>query len=128
MKESLEHKETFTATAEAIYNAWLDSGKHTEMTGGEAVCSGEVGGAFSAWDGYISGSNKALKPNEEIVQNWRTVEFAEDDEDSELIVRLKDVDGGCELTLIHTHIPEGQTQYEQGWVDNYFVPMREYFG
>ncbi len=74
------------------------------------------------------GKTISLIPNEEIVQSWRTSEFAPSDEDSQLTIRLRTVEGGCELTLIQTNIPEGQTQYEQGWVDNYFDPMHELFG
>jgi len=127
MKESVELKETFQVKPSVIYKAWLNSESHTDMTGGEAVCSDENGASFTAWDEYICGSNKSLIPNEEIVQNWRTVEFEDEDDDSELTIRLKEVDGGCELTLIHSNIPEGQTQYQEGWVDNYMAPMREYF-
>jgi activator of HSP90 ATPase len=127
MKESVEIKETFNTKPSAIYNAWLNSKEHGDMTGGEANCSDEVGGEFSAWDEYIQGSNKSLTANEEIIQNWRTLEFEESDEDSELTIRLKEVDGGCELTLLHTNIPEGQTQYKDGWVENYIEPMKAYF-
>ena len=127
MKESLELKEIFNASPTAIYNAWLNSDEHSEMTGGGAVCSSEEGAEFSAWDEYIRGTNKSLTANTEIIQNWRTAEFHEYDEDSELTIRLKDVDGKCEMTLIHTNIPEGQTQYEEGWVENYIIPMKEYF-
>jgi hypothetical protein len=42
-------------------------------------------------------------------------------------VLLKEVPGGTEITLHHTAIPDGQSGYEQGWRDNYFDPMREYF-
>ena len=97
------------------------------MTGGEANCSREVGGSFTAWDEYISGKNKSLQQNKLIIQSWRTVEFEDTDEDSELILRLEELTEGCKLTLIHRNIPEGQTQYKQGWVDNYFIPMKEYF-
>lgn len=127
MKEQLRLTETFDASAETIYNAWLDGQKHAEMTGGDAECQPEEGTKFTAWDGYIWGTNTSLTPNKEIVQTWRTTEFEEEDEDSHLKVQLKDIDGGCEVTLIHTNIPEGQTQYEQGWVDHYFEPMKEYF-
>lgn len=97
------------------------------MTGGEAVCSNEEGKEFSAWDGYISGSNTSLTPYSEIVQSWRTTEFPTAAEDSHLVVRFKEVNDACEVTLIHTNIPEGQTQYLQGWKDHYFDPMRAYF-
>lgn len=127
MKESFTISDILPASKEVIYSAWLDSDKHTEMTGGEATCSDQVGGDFSAWDGYITGKNVALLKNEEIVQTWRTTEFAENDEDSLLTIKLKEVDGGTEITLVHTNIPEGQTQYKQGWIDHYFVPMKAYF-
>ncbi len=128
MTESFELIEHFNVTPDVIYNAWLDSNQHSAMTGGEAKCSDKVGNEFTAWDGYITGKNIALTPNEEIVQKWRTVEFESHHEDSDLVVELEPDNGGTKLTLIHMHIPEGQTQYKQGWIDNYFEPMKAYFG
>ena len=127
MKETLKLKETFQVKPSIIYEAWLNSEEHSKMTGGEAICSNEVDGTFSAWDEYITGTNQSLSVNKEIIQNWRTIEFDDTDEDSKLIIQLKEVDEGCELTLIHTNIPEGQAQYQQGWIDNYFIPMKSYF-
>ena len=127
MKEKLEVKETFNATPSEIYAAWLDSEMHGKMTGGEAVCSHKTGGNFFAWDGYISGENLSLVENRQIIQSWRTSEFDENDEDSLLNVKLNKIEGGTEVIITHSNIPEGQTQYEQGWVDNYFIPMKAYF-
>jgi hypothetical protein len=46
-----------------IYEAWLDSVAHAEMTGGgEAVMSDEVGAEISALDGQITGRNLELVP------------------------------------------------------------------
>ena len=127
MKESFSLKATFPVSPSTLYYAWLDSETHSQMTGGEASCSDQPGAEFTAWDGYIWGKNIALKPNEEIIQSWRTTEFDETDEDAELIIRFQEVENGTELMLIHTNIPEGQTQYEQGWVNHYFTPMKAYF-
>jgi activator of HSP90 ATPase len=128
MKESLELKEVFNVSASELYHAWLDSELHTQMTGGEAECSNQTGASFSAWDGYITGKNMVLIEGEKIVQTWRTSEFDENDEDSILTVLLSEQPKGCELVLLHTNIPSGQTQYEQGWGDHYFEPMKEFFG
>lgn len=128
MKTQFEIKHTIPASPKAIYEAWLSSEGHTAMTGGEATGSPVEGAAFTAWDGYISGVNVKLVPNEEIVQSWRTTEFGEDDADSEMIVKLASAEGGCELTLIHKEIPAGQPDYEQGWIDHYINPMLEHFG
>ena len=127
MKETIELIKIFNAPPETIYNAWLDSTKHSSMTGGEAECGNKIGDEFSTWDGYIYGKNIELTVNEEIIQSWRTTEFKENDEDSKLIIKLKKVKEGTQLTLIQTNIPEGQTQYKEGWEEHYFEPMNAYF-
>lgn len=128
MKESIVLKETFKTNPTELYNAWLDSDIHSEMTGGDASCSAEIGASFSAWDGYITGHNVELIQDQKIVQKWRTSEFEEADEDSLLTIELNHLtDGRTELTLTHTNIPEGQTQYLEGWTDHYFIPMQSYF-
>ena len=128
MKESFTLKTTFSVKPPVIYKAWLSSKGHSAMTGGgEATCTDREGDTFSAWDGYISGTNVRLARNKEIVQTWRTSEFADSDKDSELIIRLTETKEGCELVLIHNNIPGGQPDYEQGWIDHYFTPMKQYF-
>ena len=49
---------TIPASPQEIYEAWLDSLGHSEMTGGEARMSEEIGAEVSAWDDYISGRNR----------------------------------------------------------------------
>jgi len=119
---------TIPASAQDIYEAWLDSLAHTEMTGGEAIMSDEVGAEVAAWDGYITGRNLELVPGERIVQSWRTSEFSDAHEDSIITVTLEEVEDGTLLTLVHSKVPEGQTSYEEGgWEVHYFEPMKEYF-
>jgi len=65
-------------------------------------------------DEYITGKNISLTPYSEIIQSWRTSEFADSDPDSKLTILLKNTDSGCELTLIHEMIPEGQSDYKKG--------------
>lgn len=116
------------APAEKIYAAWLDSEAHTRMTGGEAHVSAEVGGEFTAWDGYIQGKNLALEPGRRILQAWRTVDFADEDENSFLEVIFEPEAGGTRVRLHHSNLPdEDGSSYEQGWVLNYFEPMKDYF-
>jgi activator of HSP90 ATPase len=125
--ESLTITAKFPVSASEIYDAWLDGTKHSEMTGGEAQCAPEVGSSYSAWDGSITGENLSLTLNKEIVQTWRTSEFGIADEDSHLVISFRDLASGCEMTITHTNIPAGQTQYQQGWVDHYIEPMKAYF-
>lgn len=127
MALEFEVSHQFPATAEAIYHAWLDSDEHTAMTGGSAAVSNVVGGAFEAWDGYITGKNLELEPSKRIVQSWRTTEFTDDEEDSRLEIVLEAQAGGTLVTIKHTNLPGHGLQYEQGWIDSYFVPMMGYF-
>lgn len=120
-------KTQLPVSAATVFNAWLNSDDHSDMTGGEAICSRTVGGKFSAWNGYITGRNISLIPGKEIKQSWRTTEFADTDPDSELTLTFTDNALGCMLTLEHSGIPEGQPDYRQGWEEHYFAPMREHF-
>jgi uncharacterized protein YndB with AHSA1/START domain len=119
---------TIPASPQEIYEAWLDSVVHSEMTGSEASMSEETGAQVSAWDGYITGRNLELVPGERIVQSWRTTQFTDEHEDSQIIVTLKAVEDGTLLTLEHTNVPDAQKSYEEsGWQKHYFDPMKEYF-
>jgi len=119
---------TIPASPQDIYETWLDSLGHSEMTGGEATMSDELGAEVSAWDGYISGRNLELIPGERIVQSWRTEEFDDEHEDSIVTIVLTEVDDGTLLTLEHSNVPDEQRSYEEGgWQSNYFEPMVAYF-
>jgi uncharacterized protein YndB with AHSA1/START domain len=119
---------TIPASPEEIYQAWLDSIGHSEMTGGEAEMSDLVGAEVSAWDGYISGRNLELVPGERIVQSWRTSEFGNEQEDSVITVVLQEIGGVTLLTLEHSNVPDEHRSYEEGgWQSNYFEPMVAYF-
>jgi activator of HSP90 ATPase len=127
--EKIELSDIIPATPEQIYAAWLDPAEHEAMTGGEATMERpEAGAVFSAGDGYIWGKNLELEPHRRIVQSWRTSEFPDDAPDSRLEILLDDAPEGTRVTLIHSEIPEGQgAQYEGGWRDYYFTPMKKHF-
>ena len=126
--------ESFTLTAilpaspEAIYNAWLSSQGHSQMTGSSADVQGGIGGAFTAWDGYIWGKTLELETDRRIVQAWRTSEFPEGSPDSRVEILLEPDPNGTKITLNHTDIPDGQGEsYKGGWEDFYFTPMCVHF-
>jgi uncharacterized protein YndB with AHSA1/START domain len=127
--DSLELEHMVKATPQEVYDAWLDSDAHAEMTGsGFAEIIDEEGEEFSAWDDYITGRNLELVPGKRIVQSWRTTEFARTDEDSRLEIHLEPAGAHTKIRLVHTHIPKGQgPNYEKGWHEYYFEPMRSYF-
>ncbi len=111
-----------------VFKAWLDSKKHSEMTGGAAEVSDKPGDTFTAWDGYISGTNLVIEPKNRILQFWRTSEFSADEKHSTIEVMFDKVSSGTKVTIVHTNLPEHGEQYKQGWIDHYFTPMKSYFG
>jgi uncharacterized protein YndB with AHSA1/START domain len=126
--ESFEVSRIIPATPERIFNAWLDSGEHAKLTGMAATIDRTVGGSFTIGDGYIQGSNVELEPHRRIVQSWRTTEFPEGATPSRLEIYLEPAEGGTLVRLVHTELPEGQSErYLKGWGEYYFDPMTEYF-
>ncbi|MSP78457.1 MAG: hypothetical protein EXR67_02705 [Dehalococcoidia bacterium] len=128
MAQSLKVSAVLPAAAERIYKAWLSGKEHSAFTGSDAKVTARVGGAFTAWDGYIKGKTLELEPNRRIVQSWRTTDFYDDSSDSRLEVLLEPTARGTKITLVQTNIPYGQAdEYRQGWKDHYFAPMKAYF-
>lgn len=125
---SFQLQARFPVPAARVFQAWLDAAEHGAMTGGVATSDPRLGGRYTAWDGYIEGTHLTIDPDQHLVQSWRSSEFPPDAPDSRLDLTFTEVDGGCELMLVHSGIPIGQgASYAQGWEDHYFVPMLAYF-
>jgi uncharacterized protein YndB with AHSA1/START domain len=116
------------ASAQQVYEAWMDSRKHAEFTSDTADIQPEPGGSFTIGSGYITGRNLELEPYRRIVQAWRTTEFPDAAPDSWLEVILEDTPEGCALTLNQKNVPEDQVEsYREGWQEYYFEPLQNYF-
>jgi activator of HSP90 ATPase len=117
------------AGPQQIYDAWLSSDGHAQITGGQpASISAQEGAAFTVWNGYIAGRNLTLEPGRRIVQTWRTTKFTDADADSQIEVLLEPAPGGTKVTVHHTNVPDGHTSYRDGgWQNSYFEPMKRHF-
>src|SRR5437868_309021 len=123
MPDSFTVSALIPASPERVYQAWMDGEQHGWMTGAEAEVDPRVGGAFSAWGGYITGTTLELEPFHRIVQTWRSSDFQAGDPESKIEVVLDPAPGGTMLTLNHSNIPDGQgANYQHGWVESYFEP------
>lgn len=128
MDDSFEISAVINTTPKSLYEAWLDSEQHSAFTGSKAQVDPQVGGSHSAWDGYIEGKILELDPGRRIRQSWRTSEFPQKSADSTLDILFEEVAEGTKITLKHSQIPEGQGEsYREGWDDNYFKPLEQYF-
>jgi activator of HSP90 ATPase len=126
--ESILVTAIFPVDAATLYRAWLNSKEHSAFTGARASIKAEEGSSFSAWDGYITGEVLGLEPSSRILTSWRTSEFPDDADDSQVELLLRDGTTGVQMTLRHTNIPPGDGQkYYDGWQEYYVKPMTEYF-
>jgi activator of HSP90 ATPase len=118
------------ATPEQVYETLMDSDKHSELTGSKAVMSPEVGGVFSAYDGYITGKNVALVKAEKIVQEWRGEEEGWPEKHfSKITFVLKPIKGGTQIDFTQEGLPEPAFEdIKEGWEDYYWRPLKEKFG
>lgn len=125
MSNPIQQTVTFKASPHEVYEALMDSQKHAAFSGGKASISREVGGEFSAYDGYITGRNLELVPDRKIVQAWRAVDWPEGHLSTVTFVLLS-IPEGTRLNFTHVDVPDGtEAEFEQGWIDNYWEPMKE---
>ncbi len=116
---------TIKAAPHDVYEALMDSKKHSQFTGGKAVISRKVGGKFTAYDEYAEGVNLELVPDKKIVQSWRASDWPEGHY-SKATFALEATAAGTKLTFTQTDIPEEfAADVAQGWRDYYWAPMKE---
>ena len=128
MKTSFSVSTYLAAPPDVLYAAWLSSEEHSRFTGSPADIDPSIGGAFTAWDGYISGTTLEKEDAKRIVHSWRTTEFPAGSPDSRIEVLFEPEGAGTIVTINHSGIPEGQAEnYESGWKQFYFDPMRDYY-
>jgi activator of HSP90 ATPase len=126
MSPTIKQVVIFKASPHDVYEALMDSQKHSAFTGSKAEISREIGGTFTAYDEYIFGKNIELIPDKKIVQDWRASDWSKDYY-SRVTFSLIPVHEGTRLDFTHANIPEGREgEYKQGWIDNYWEPLKKY--
>ena len=104
---TIRQSTTFKTSPHEVYEALMDSRKHSKFTDAKASISRRIGGKFTAYDGYIEGVNLELVPDEKIVQSWRGSDWPEGHY-SKATFALRQVEGGTRLTFTQTGVPENQ--------------------
>ena len=115
------------ATPHEVYEALMDSKKHTEFTRSPAIIDRKVGGEFSTFDGWASGTTLELIPDKKIVQKWRAADWPQGHYST---VTFELSAEGQETTLVFTQagIPEDLYEdLESGWVEFYWDNLVAYF-
>ena len=120
---TIEQTITFKARPHVVYEMLMDSAEHASFSGAPASISREVGGAFTAYDGALTGTNVELVPDAKIVQSWRAGDWPEGHYSTATFL-LEEADGGTRLTFTQTGVPEqNYDDIRQGWRDFYWSKM-----
>jgi activator of HSP90 ATPase len=123
MPKTIRQSVTFKASPREIYEMLMDSRQHAKFTASKARISRKAGGKFTAYDGYIEGTNLELVPNKKIVQSWRGSDWPEGHY-SKATFTLTKVKGGTRLVFTQSGVPDQQYEsIKQGWRDFYWNPM-----
>ncbi len=125
--KNLRQTRTFNARASDLYEAIMDSRKHSQFTGSKSKVSTKVGGSFTASDGYIQGINLELVPNRKIVQNWRGSDWPAEHYSKATFSLSPAGRSKTKLTFTQTGIPAAQFEsIKQGWIEYYWKPLEEW--
>ena len=123
--KTIRQSVTFKASPHDVYEALMDSKKHSEFTASKVSISRKVGGKFSVYGGEIEGVNLVLVPNQKIVQSWRYSDWPKGHY-SQATFSLREISTGTRLTFTQTGVPEEfYNDIGQGWRDYYWGPMKE---
>ena len=116
----------FETGARRVYDALMDSGRHSAFTGDTATIAAKVGGKFTAYGDYITGTFLEIVPNKKIVQRWRASDWPEGAW-SKVTIELQEIRGATTLHFKQEGVPEEfAEEVAQGWHDFYWDKLRTY--
>ena len=128
MRNSIFKTVVLPAPPDSLYNMYMDAEIHGAFTGAPAKISDVAGSAFEAFGGLLLGTTLQVVKSRLIVQSWRSVNFADEDPDSTLIISFTpEDDGEGRIDLVHLDVPEDDFQgVSGGWESRYFAPWLSY--
>lgn len=113
------------AKTELVYDAFINPVIAAKWSGAAAVVSGEVGFAWSLWEGSIVGNNLEMVPGQRIVQEWKEEKWTAY---SKVRFTLSTEGDGTRVDLLHEFVPDASAQsIEEGWKTYYLGPMQALF-
>jgi len=106
-----------------IFENFVDSSKHSSITGEPAEISREIGGSFSLYSGLFTGEIVDLQKNRRILLKWRSSDWPEG-VFSHVTITLRKVADGTKATLTQAGIPPQHVEVAfKSWFSNYWDKM-----
>jgi activator of HSP90 ATPase len=127
MRSVIRQSVVLAASAEELFDTYMDPKKHAAVTGSAVTIGDKPGSKFSAFFGSITGTTLAVVPRRLVVQAWRSTNFGLNDPDSMLILEFVPQGNKGKIELVQIDVPkvdfEGVTR---GWELYYWTPWRRY--
>ena len=125
---TIEQTVTFKASPHVVYEMLMDPAQHARFTGAEVSIDRQIGGAFTAYDGSLTGTIYEMIRDTKIIQYWRAVsDDWPQDHYSVVTFFLEETEDGTRLRLTQTGVPEqSYDDVNQGWRDYYWSKMESF--
>ena len=94
MRNTIFKTVVLPAPADQLYDMYMDPEIHGAFTGAPAKISDVAGSPFEAFGGLLLGTTLQVIKSRLIVQSWRSVNFADEDPDSTLIISFTPEEDG----------------------------------
>ena len=129
MSKTIQQTVSFKgATAKNLYNLYMNSKLHSEVTGEPAEITKKPGEPFKAHGGQIKGKNLHVQANKLVVQTWRFKGWDRKQPDSILTLYFSDTEDGAQVQMVHALVPDDQQPLvKKGWNDYYWKNWKSYF-
>ncbi|MGI9429879.1 MAG: SRPBCC domain-containing protein [Bythopirellula sp.] len=115
------------ATADRLFEMYLDPAQHASFTGFPVTIGAVAGAKFEAFEGQLSGQILQLVESRLIVQSWRSTQFRDEDPDSTLILSFTPAGDQGRIDLVHLDVPDHDVDgVTQGWQQFYWTPWSEW--
>jgi activator of HSP90 ATPase len=127
MSKTIQLAASLPASAERLFDMYLDPAGHSAFTGQPVTISSESGASFRAFGGALSGTILQVVPKRLIVQSWRSENWGESDIDSTLILTFHPEKDDGRIELVQVNVAESDfAGVCHGWEKYYWTPWREY--
>ena len=118
---------SFPATADRLFDMYLDPQAHAAFTGASVTIESRPGTPFRAFDGMLTGTMLHVEPKRLIVQTWRSANWPAEAMDAVLTLSFWPEGDVARIELVHVNVPdEDFAGVSQGWEKYYWNPWRAY--
>lgn len=127
MVRTIKFELTLNASPQQVFDALMDSARHSAFTGGPAEIENRENGKFSLFNGMIGGLTTSMTPPNKIEQQWRAGNW-EENYFSEIVWELREDQNKTTLLFTQTGVPDEHYELiKSGWDNNYVAKLPRYF-